>query len=46
MDYDIEIEKYYHPENFEPLNEYEEEFLNNTDEDRPDNTKSNQQENS
>lgn len=32
MNYDIEIEKYYHPENFEPIDEYEEEFLNNTDE--------------
>jgi len=29
MNYDQEIEKYYHPENFETI---EEEFLNNPDE--------------
>lgn len=51
MNYDQEIEKYYHPENFEPLDkeldlhEYQEEFLNNPDENKPD-TNTNRQENS
>lgn len=39
--YDLEIEKYYHPENFEPLEDdetfetledYEKDYLNNQDE--------------
>ena len=45
MKYDIEIEKMYHPENFEPLHEYEEDFLNNPDENKPD-TNTNRPENS
>jgi len=46
MNYDVEIEKYYRPENFEPLHEYEEEFLNNPDETNKHNPTTDKQENS